>query len=148
MGYIPIFVALLGVVVLYSVYNLNLIKPRKAKITAILNKMAELSRNRKALILKHAEVNENTSLQPAAEALKKTSTNQFQSYKKEEDLIGSINSCLETLEAGDIKNEIVEMNIVQEDLIKQLKSAAKDYNGVISEPPASILASVFGYRKF
>ena len=41
MGYIPIFVALSGLVLLYTVYTLNLIKPRKAKLTAIINKMAE-----------------------------------------------------------------------------------------------------------
>lgn len=148
MGYIPIFVALLGVVVLYSVYNLNLIKPRKAKITAIIKKMAELSTKRKALILKNTEKNENSPLQPAAEALKKTSTDQFQSYKKEEELIDTIKNCLESLDASDEKKELIEINKGQEQLMKQLKSAAKDYNNIISAPPASVLASVFGYRKF
>ncbi len=148
MGYIPIFVALLGLVVLYSVYNLNLIKPRKGRITTIINKMAELSRDRKARILKHVEANEQSTLQPAAEALKKTSTDRFQSYKKEEDMISMIEDCLKGIESDEEKKELSQLNTAQAKLMKQLKSAADDYNRHISKPPASFLASIFGYRKF
>ena len=70
MGYIPIFVALSGLVLLYTVYTLNLIKPRKAKLTAIINKMAELSRVRKAIVLKAYDADQASTLKEAAEMLK------------------------------------------------------------------------------
>jgi len=148
MGYIPIFVALLGLVVLYTVYTLNLIKPRKGKLTAIINKMADLSRDRKAIILKTAAAEENSSMNEAAEKLKKTSTDRFQSFNKEEELIQVINSGLAGLEEGELKTNLVQMNTNQEALMKQLKLASNDYNGLISKAPASFVASVFGYKKF
>ena len=148
MGYIPIFVALLGLVVLYTVYTLNLIKPRKAKLTGIINKMADLSRDRKAIILKTTAEDGSSPLKEASDKLKKTSTDRFQSFSKEEELIKVINSGLENLDDDELKSNLQKMNSEQETLMKQLKSASSDYNQLISKAPASFVASVFSYKKF
>lgn len=148
MGYLPIFVALLGLVVLYTVYTYNLIKPRKAKLTKVIDSMAENSRNRKGLILKQVEVDPVSTLKDAADMLRKTSTDRFQSFKKEEDIISTINSALVGIEHTELKKQLEEMNNTQEALIKQLHSAIQQYNDFISKAPASFVASVFGFRKF
>ena len=148
MGYIPIFVALLGLVVLYTVYTLNLIKPRKGRITGVINAMADLSRDRKALVLETVAGADSSSLKEAAEKLKKTSTDRFQSFNKEHELIQTISSGAEGLKDDELKTKLLKMNNDQEDLIKQLKTASNDYNQLISKAPASFVASVVGFKKF
>jgi len=148
MGYIPIFIALLGFVLLYSIYTYNLIKPRKAQLTKAIDNMAENSKNRKHIILSYDQANPNSSLTEVATLLKKASTNRFQSYKKEEEFIAAINTALTEINDKAVQKELKQANSQQELLIKNLKSTSREYNSFIAKPPASVVASVFGFRQF
>lgn len=148
MGYVPLFVALLALIVLYTLYTYNLIKPRKAKLTQVIDRMAENSRNRKNLILEHDRSNENSPLSEVAGLLKKTSTDRFQSYRKEEEFITAIESAIQTLEDQNLGNQLKEANSRQQELIGSLESAAAGYNDFIKKAPASMVASIFGFRQF
>ncbi|WP_422003725.1 hypothetical protein [Roseivirga pacifica] len=148
MGFIPIFVALLGLIIIYSIYTYNLIKPRKARLTQVIDQMAANATQRKQAILAYDAQNENASLSDAAAQLKRTSTDRFQSYKKEEELIGVINQGLAGLTDESLKADLQKANSTQEQLMKQLKNYAGDYNRMIGKAPASAVASVFGFKQF
>lgn len=148
MGYLPIAVALLGLIVLYSLYTYNQIKPLKAALTRVIDQMAEVSRKRKYLILDHDRQNEGSALAGAAAELKKTSTDRFQSYKKENSLISATNEAASGLSDEELKKEIIDLNTQQESLMKELKSASGTYNNFIKKAPASAVASLFGFRQF
>jgi hypothetical protein len=147
-GLIPLIVALLGLIVLYSVYTYNRIKPLKAVVTRVIDQMSEVSRKRKMLIINYDQQNADSSLAEAASELKKTSTDRFQSYNKEESLLNSTTEGANGLTDEGLKSEILELNKEQEALIKKLKSTSNTYNTVISKPPASAVASIFGFRPF
>ena len=87
MGFFPIFIALAGLILLYSLFTYNQIKPKKAALTQVIDEMAEVSRERKGLVLAHDRENENSPLKEAAADLMKTSTDRFQSFRKENELI-------------------------------------------------------------
>lgn len=148
MGYIPIFVALLGFVLLYTIYTYNLIKPRKAKLTQAIDRMAENSKNRKSIILEHDQADAESALADVATMLKKASTNRFQSYRKEEEYIQAINTALESISDNDIVGQLKASNAEQESLIKNLQSISQEYNTFIGKAPVSIVASLFGFRQF
>lgn len=148
MGFIPIFVALLGLIIIYSIYTYNLIKPRKARLTQVIDQMAANATQRKQAILAYDAQNENASLADAAAVLKRTSTDRFQSYKKEEELISVINQGLTGLTDESLKADLQKANSTQEQLMKQLKNYAGDYNRMIGKAPASAVASVFGFKQF
>ncbi|RKQ49363.1 hypothetical protein BXY85_0352 [Roseivirga pacifica] len=148
MGFIPIFVALLGLIIIYSIYTYNLIKPRKARLTQVIDQMAANATQRKQAILAYDAQNENASLADAAAQLKRTSTDRFQSYKKEEELIDVINQGLTGLTDESLKADLQKANSTQEQLMKQLKNYAGDYNRMIGKAPASAVASVFGFKQF
>lgn len=148
MGYVPTFVALFGLVLLYTVYTYNLIKPRKALLTRVIDKMSENSRNRKALILAHENSKDASSLSDVATMLKKTSTDRFQSYRKEEELMEAVEECAKGLSDAKLQTQLMEMNAAQKALIIKLKSTSNDYNTMIQKPPAKMVASVFGFRPF
>jgi hypothetical protein len=80
MGFIPIFVALLGLILLYTIFIYNQIKPRKVRLTQVINQMAANSNQRKMAIFKFNEDHPNAGLGNAAQALRKTSTDRFQSF--------------------------------------------------------------------
>lgn len=148
MGFIPIFVALLGFIIIYSLYTYNLIKPRKARLTQVIDQMAANAGQRKQAILKYDAANENSSLAEAAAQLKRTSTDRFQSYKKEEELIAAIETDLQNLDNPALKADLQKHNETQRKLMQQLKSYAGDYNRMIGKAPASAVASVFGFKQF
>ncbi len=148
MGFIPIFVALLGLVLLYSIYTYNQIKPRKARLTQVIDQMAANSGQRKMAIFKYDSENAGSSLAEAAAQLKKTSTDRFQSYKKEEDLIQVVNDGLSGLADQELKSDLEKSNLTQQELMKKLKSYANDYNALIGKAPASFVASAFGFKSF
>lgn len=148
MGFIPIFVALLGLVLLYTIYTYNQIKPRKARLTQVIDQMAANSGQRKMAIFKFDADQPNSSLSEAAAQLKKTSTDRFQSYKKEEELISVINAGIEGLSDEALKADLTQANSAQQELMKKLKTYALDYNNLIGKAPASMVASVFGYKTF
>lgn len=148
MGYIPIFVALLGFVTIYTIYTYNLIKPRKARLTRVIDEMAKNSRNRKNIILEHDRSNDNSSLKDVAQLLKKASTDRFQSYRKEEEFIDSIDTSLNKLTDSDLQQTLKSINEKQTALIKKLQSVSNEYNSFIKKAPASMVASVFGFRQF
>ncbi len=148
MGYVPIFVALLGLVLLYTIYTYNLIKPRKARLTQVIDQMAKNSSLRKNIILKYDQANEGSTLSDVAQLLKKTSTDRFQSYRKEEELIKAIETAATSLSDKQVSNDLTASNTVQQQLIDKLKSVSNEYNSFIKKPPASMVASVFGFRQF
>ena len=148
MGYIPTIVALLGLIALYSVFTYNKIKPLKALVTRVIDQMTEVSRKRKMLIINHDQQNPGSSLAQAAAELKKTSTDRFQSYNKEESLLAITTEGANELTDIELKNEILNLNKQQEGLIKKLQGTSKVYNRFISKAPASTVASIFGYRPF
>lgn len=148
MGYVPIFVALLGLVLLYTLYTYNLIKPRKARLTQVIDEMARNSGLRKNIVLSYDRENEGSSLSEVATMLKKTSTDRFQSYRKEEELMSAIESGLTGLSDEKVRNELTEANKTQQELIKKLESVSNEYNAFIKKAPASMVASIFGFRPF
>lgn len=148
MGYIPIFIALLGLVLLYTIYTYNLIKPRKARLTQAIDRMAENSKNRKSIILSYDQSNEGSSLADVAIMLKKASTNRFQSYRKEEEYIQAINGALDGISDESVIEKLRSANSDQEAMIKNLLSISNEYNKYIAKAPASIVASLFGFRQF
>ncbi len=148
MGYLPIAVALLGLIVLYSLYTYNRIKPLKAALTRVIDEMANVSRTRKNLILDYDRQNEGSPLADAASELKKTSTDRFQSYKKENSLIAATNAGVAALGNPDLQKEISNLNEQQQGLIKKLESTSRTYNDFIMKAPASAVASLFGFRPF
>ncbi len=148
MGYVPIFVALLGLVLLYTIYTYNLIKPRKARLTQVIDQMAKNSSLRKNIILKYDQANEGSTLSDVAQLLKKTSTDRFQSYRKEEELVLAIDTAANSLSDKQISNDLLSANKTQQELMGKLKSMSNEYNTFIKKAPASMVASVFGFRQF
>lgn len=148
MGYLPIAVALLGLIVLYTLYTYNRIKPLKAALTKVIDDMADISRSRKNLILQYDRDNEGSSLANAAAEIKKTSTDRFQSYKKENSLIALTNDAVNDLGNVDLKKEVNQLNEKQEALMKRLEATSGTYNDFIKKAPASAVASLFGFRPF
>lgn len=148
MGYIPIFVALLAVVLLYTGYTYNLIKPRKARLTQVIDRMAKNSSNRKNIVLTYDSQNQGSALAEVANLLKKTSTDRFQSYRKEEELMSAIDGAINDLSDDKVSSDLKESNSTQQGLIEELKSVSNDYNSFIKKAPASMVASVFGFRQF
>ncbi len=148
MGYVPIFVALLGLVLLYTIYTYNLIKPRKARLTQVIDEMARNSGIRKNIVLSYDRENEGSSLSEVAGMLKKTSTDRFQSYRKEEELMSAIEAAANSLSDQKVSGELLETNKTQQELIKKLQSVSNEYNSFIKKAPASMVASLFGFRPF
>lgn len=148
MGFVPIVVALLGLIVLYSVFTYNKIKPLKAAVTRVIDQMSEVSRKRKMLIINYDQENAGSSLAEAAAELKKTSTDRFQSYKKEDSLLTVTAEGASGVSDEKVKSEILSLNDQQKELIKKLQSTSNTYNTFIKKAPASTVASVFGFRPF
>ena len=147
-GYLPIAVALLGLVVLYSLYTYNQIKPLKAALTRVIDQMAEVSRERKMLIINYDQQNDDPAMAEAAAELKKTSTDRFQSYKKEETLLNVTSEAAAAVSDDGVKKEVLDLNDRQRGHIKNLEAASTKYNGFISKQPAKTVASLFGFRPF
>ncbi|HEY9116580.1 MAG TPA: hypothetical protein VIN11_02075 [Roseivirga sp.] len=148
MGFLPLFVALFGLILLYSIFTYNQIKPRKAQLNRVIDQMAENSRNRKQLVLQYEAQNPESELKELAEKLKKTSTDRFQSYKKEEEFIADFDRIILALKNAELSTQLKAMNHKQEELMKSLKAKANEYNRFIQKSPASVVASVFGFRQF
>ncbi|MEC7754125.1 MULTISPECIES: hypothetical protein [unclassified Roseivirga] len=146
MGFLPLFVALLGLILLYTLYTYNQIKPRKANLNRVIDAMAANSRERKQLVLQHEQ--NNPALQELAEKLRKTSTDRFQSYKKEEEFIEELEQATKQLANEDLAHKLNALNHRQQELIQNLKAKAKEYNSFIGKSPASAVASAFGFRQF
>jgi len=150
MGYLPIFVALSGLVLLYSLYTYNQIKPKKAALTLVIDQMAKISSERKNIILTYDRANDNSVLNEAAADLMKTSTDRFQSFRKENELITKTNEGASNLSdvEKDLKNQILALNQKQEKQLEQLQSRANQYNRFISKAPTKFIASIFGFKSF
>lgn len=148
MGFLPIFVALLGLILLYTIYTYNQIKPRKANLTRVIDQMANNSRERKQLVLQYDAKNPNSPLAEVADKFKKASTDRFQSYKKEEEFIEELDAAIAKLADQDLANKLKMHNDKQQELMKALQAKANEYNGFIKKSPASAVASVFGFRAF
>ena len=148
MGFLPIFVALLGLIILYTVYTYNQIKPRKANLNAVIDQMAANSRDRKQLVLQYDAGNPGSSLGELADKLRKTSTDRFQSYKKEEEFIAEVASAITQTPDPQLAEQLAAHNAKQQELIKNLKSKANEYNNFIAKSPAKAVASIFGFRQF
>lgn len=148
MGYVPIVIMLLGFIVLASLYIYNKIKPLKANLTRVIDEMAEVSRNRKHLILNYDRENEGSPVAEAAAELKKTSTDRFQSFNKENLLLEVTDKASEALEAGELKEQIHALNRQQEELIQKLQRVSATYNDYIGKPSVKPVASLFGFRPF
>lgn len=148
MGFLPIIVALLGLILLFSIYTYNQIKPRKANLSKVIDEMAVVSRERKNAILMYDSEHKDSALAEAANVLKRTSTDRFQSFNKEESLITETNAAVEAFGDENLKIKVHSLNEKQKALIQKLHSVSADYNTFISKAPVSTVASVFGFRKF
>lgn len=148
MGFLPIFVALLGLILLYTIYTYNQIKPRKANLNRVIDQMALNSRERKQLVLSYDAQNPNSALAEVADKFKKASTDRFQSYKKEDEFIEEVDTAIAQLSDQDLANKLKMYNAKQQDLMKALQAKANEYNRFIKKSPASAVASVFGFRAF
>ncbi|WP_323757066.1 hypothetical protein [Roseivirga sp.] len=144
----PIIVALSGFILLFSIYIYNQIKPRKANITKMIDRMEEVSRERKHLILGHHSSNEVSPLSEIAGQLKKTSTDRFQSFSKEELLIAEINLAAPQISDKPLSTQIQRLNEEQKQLLRNLKTASGEYNRFIASPSNKMVASLFGFKAF
>ena len=143
-----IFVAILGAIILYTGYTYNLIKPKKAALTKVIDNMAQVSSSRKQLILGYDRENEGSALAEVANELKRTSTDRFQSFNKEESLITKTEEAATALGDADLSGKVSSLNKQQKELMKNLKSTSADYNNFIKKAPANVVASLFGFRPF
>jgi uncharacterized coiled-coil DUF342 family protein len=148
MGFLPIIVALIGLILLFSIYTYNQIKPRKANINAVVNKIAEVSKNRKELILAYDTSHPGTEISDIADQLKKSSTDRFQSFNKEEGLTHAIDIAIDKLGDASLAERLKELNQHQEGLIQKLRDTSREYNTFISQAPQSSVATVFGFKPF
>lgn len=148
MGFLPIIVALTGLILLFSIYTYNQIKPRKANINSIVNKMAEVSKNRKELILAYDTSNPGTEIADVADQLKKSSTDRFQSFNKEEGITHAIDIAIDKLSDAALAKRLRELNELQMGLIEKLKEVSSEYNTFIAKPPQNSVAAVFGFKQF
>ncbi|KYG84632.1 hypothetical protein AWW67_18235 [Roseivirga seohaensis] len=148
MGYMPIIVALLGFTLLFSIYIYNQIKPRKANITKTIDRMEEVSRERKQLILGYHNSNEVSPLAEVAMQLKKTSTDRFQSFNKEEALIDEINLVAPQISDKPLSTQIQRLNEEQKQLLRKLRTTSGEYNRFIASPANKMVASLFGFKTF
>jgi len=148
MGYLPIFVALSGLVLLYSLYTKNQIIPKKTALILVIDQMAKLSSERKNLILTYDRANDNSVLNEVASDLMKT--DRFQTFRIENELITKTNAAASNLseEDKDLKTQILELNQKQEEQLKQLALRAGQYNRFIKKAPTKFIASLFGYKSF
>jgi len=144
----PIIVALSGFILLFSIYIYNQIKPRKANITKMIDRMEVVSRERKHLILGHHRSNEVSPLSEIAGQLKKTSTDRFQSFSKEELLIAEINLAAPQISDKPLSTQIQRLNEEQKQLLRNLKTASGEYNRFIASPSNKMVASLFGFKAF
>ena len=131
MGYLPIFVALSGLVLLYSLYTYNQIKPKKAALTLVIDQMAKISSERKNIILTYDRANDNSVLNEAAADLMKTSTDRFQSFRKENELITKTNEGASNLSdvEKDLKDFVENIYLVVEsDKFLTIKISIKKNN--------------------
>tara|TARA_R110000823_G_scaffold295431_4_gene415129 strand:+ start:373071 stop:373517 length:447 start_codon:yes stop_codon:yes gene_type:complete len=148
MGFMPIIVALLGFILLFSIYIYNQIKPRKANITKTIDKMEEVSRERKQLILGYDSANDASPLADIATQLRKTSTDRFQSFNKEETLIDEINRAAPQISDKSLSTQIQRLNEQQKQLLRTLKTTSGEYNRFIASPSNKMVASLFGFKTF
>ena len=144
----PIIVALLGFILLFSIYIYNQIKPRKANLTATIDKMEAVSRERKHLILSYHSANPNSPLGEVADLLRKTSTDRFQSFNKEESLMHEINLVVADVSDKTVATKIERLNEEQKQLIRKLKTTSGEYNRFIAAPSNKMIASIFGFKSF
>ena len=148
MGFIPVIIALSGLVLLYSIFTYNQIKPKKVTLNQIINEMAKVSSHRKQLILSYDKDNPGSGISSIAKELRKTSTDRFQTFKKENDLIQKTNIAINRLDDPTIKSQVLELNQKQEKHLKTLKIRATQYNRFIKKAPTNMVASLFGFRLF
>ena len=134
MGYLPIIVALLGFILLFTVYIYGQIKPRKTNMTSIMDKMESVSRERKQLILSYHNANQDSPFGDVAEQLKKISTDRFQSFSKEESLMIDMNLVVSKVSDKMVATKIERLNEEQKQLIRTLKTTSGEYNRFISSP--------------
>ena len=150
MGFFPIFVALGAFVLLYSIYTYNQIKPKKVALTRVIDQMSKVSSERKNLILTHDRANENSALSNVAQELMRTSTDRFQSFKKENELIDKTKEGVSALEAQNVElsQQITELNNKQLENMDRLRNSADHYNRFIKKAPTKFIASLFGFKTF
>ncbi len=148
MGFLPLFVAILGLVLLYSIYTYNQIKPRKANVNAIIDQMAVNHRERKQLILEQEQSSSRSELMKLADKLKRTSTDRFQSFKKEEEFLSDFENVINAIQGEELAVKLKAHNDKQAELTKALNVRSKEYNSFISKSPAKAVASVFGFKPF
>jgi len=148
MGFLPLFVAILGLVLLYSIYTYNQIKPRKANVNVIIDQMAVNHRERKQLILEQEQSSSRSELMKLADKLKRTSTDRFQSFKKEEEFLSDFENVINAIQGEELAVKLKAHNDKQAELTKALNVRSKEYNSFISKSPAKAVASVFGFKPF
>ena len=80
--------------------------------------MAANSCQRKGTILSYDAQHSDSLMKEASETFKRNSTDRFQSYKKEEELIGITSSVIEGLPDNQAKEELKKTNTIQKALLK------------------------------
>lgn len=110
--------------------------------------MAANSRERKQLVLTYDAQHPNSELSDLAEKFKRTSTDRFQSYKKEEEFIEEVDSAAQKTTDSELAEKLRLYNSKQKDLMSSLKSKANEYNRFISKAPAKAVAAIFGFKPF
>lgn len=110
--------------------------------------MEEVSRERKQLILGHDSTNDASPLADIATQLRKTSTDRFQSFNKEETLIDEINRAAPQISDKSLSTQIQRLNEQQKQLLRTLKTTSGEYNRFIASPSNKMVASLFGFKTF
>ncbi len=60
----------------------------------------------------------------------------------------AIDIAIDKLDDASLASRLRDLNTQQEKLIEKLRDISAEYNSFISKPPASMVASIFGFKPF
>lgn len=137
MGFIPIFVALLGASLLYTIYTVSHINGHVKRIK--LNK-AQFKSN----LIRLRELASHSDMKDLQTELADRPTDDFQDFESENQWI---TQQLTKTSIDDLKNEMFDKLKEQKALTYKLRGLIRDYNLYIAKSPAIWVAKLWGFRK-
>ncbi len=137
MGFIPIFVALLGASFLYTIYTVN-------KIRGILTSIQQAKKQFNQQIELLLQLASDQNIEDLHAVLKARSQQEFEGFEKESLWIKQF---LDKLSSDANADELRQALKSVEELVYQLRGNIRDYNLYITESPTLWVARLWGFRK-
>lgn len=137
MGFIPIFVALLGASFLYTIYTVN-------KIRGILTSIQQAKKQFNQQIELLLQLASEQNIEDLHAELKARSQQEFQGFEKESPWIEQhLDKLPSDAKRGELRQELK----ATKELVYQLRGNIRDYNLYITESPTLWVARLWGFRK-